>query len=151
MLERGLLAVALVCIGAFGCSRSEPTPGDPERGPMGAVRTPVLAHLSGGPESLQAPDTVEAGQPFDVSFETSGNSCIEKGTPRVRSWHGRAVITAYDVEVTTPPMTHCQDYERVFHHTVEASLPDTGLSVLELHGYDNWMRPIVYSREIVVQ
>lgn len=151
MLERGplVLVVALVCISAVGCSR-QTTAGDPRRGST-EVRTPVLAHLPRGSESLHTPDTVHAGQPFEVTFRTSGNSCIEKGTPRVRSWHGRAVITAYDIEIETPPVTVCQDYEQVFHHSVEVSLPDPGASVLELHGYDNRMRPIVYSREIVVQ
>ncbi|CAN5823203.1 hypothetical protein BH23GEM6_BH23GEM6_26690 [soil metagenome] len=145
------VVVALVCVHILGCSWSESGPETPSGGSTDTIRTPLHAHLHGGSESLVAPDTVEAGQPFAVTFETSGNSCIEKGQPRVRSRHLRAVITAYDVEVETPPMTVCQDYERVFRHTVEVSLPEPGLSVLEVHGYGARMRPIVYSREIVVQ
>lgn len=140
-----------VCLGGAGCSPSEGVSKRHRDSATEVVRTPILAHLPGGPESIHAPDTVQSGQPFGVAFTTSGNSCIEKGTPRVRAWHLRAVITAYDLAIETPPVTVCQDYEETFDHVVQVQFPSPGLSVLEVHGYDSRMRPVVYSREILVR
>lgn len=144
------VAIAASYLSALGCSPSEATPGS-RGGEAAVIRTPVLASLHGGPESIRVPETVRAGQPFEVAFETDGNSCVEKGQPRVNAWHLRAVITAYDLFVETPPTTVCQDLQQVFHHTAKVVLHSPGRSIVEIHGYDNWMRPVVYSREVVVQ
>lgn len=140
-----LLTLCLLPVGCTPWAESDrQSPGHP-------TRTTILASFSSGAGTFVVPDTVRAGEPYEVVFHTSGNSCIEQGEPQVERVADRTIIAAYDIKVETPPVTVCQDFEHVFRHVVTLQADAPGESSLEFHGYGAGRLPVVHRYQVVAR
>jgi hypothetical protein len=119
-----LTAIAVFALSALvgGCDLSV----DPNKG-----WRETLGHMdfiNGAAVSL--PQTASAGTPFEVSFNTDGNSCVRGGpTVIVGQTADRVVIEPRDL-VPTPPPLSCNDIYISFQHRVMVRFDSPGTSTV---------------------
>jgi hypothetical protein len=101
------------------------------------------------PVEISLPDTVQVGEPFEVSIHTYGGGCISEGPTKVRVRGLRIDVTPYDIHSGARA---CTDDLGVFPHKATLALPTPGLARFLFFGKqkpDNL--PITVGREVYVE
>lgn len=119
-----LLCLALLVVTACG--------GDP-LGPPEVARPGILAFHGASRNVLSVPDTVTAGEPFDVRVRTYGGGCDRKGETRIDRSAGLAVITPIDVFPEDPDLV-CPDVLRRFEHVARVTFRERGTGEVRVRG-----------------
>jgi hypothetical protein len=106
-------------------------------------------------ESIAAPDTVAAGEPFDaVVYSYGSTTCATPVRADVAMDGLVARVTPY-VRVPDDPGTVCTEDESPRPHPVRLTFPAAGAGVIELHGRAadeaGTVGPVVISRTIVIR
>ena len=83
------------------------------------------------PVTIDTPDTVQVGMPFEISIGTYGGGCLSEGETKVRVRGLQVDVTPYDIHSGAAA---CDDILNYFPHRVTLALPTPGLAHLLFHG-----------------
>ena len=106
--------------------------GDPS-GPRDVARLGILEFHGESRNVVTAPDTVEAGEVFDVTVLTYGGGCDRKGETRVEEIDGSVVITPIDVFAEGEDVV-CPSSLRRFEHTARVTFGEPGTGEIRVRG-----------------
>lgn len=123
--RHAMLPVCLLAVGALAC-------GGP-LGPRDVARPGILEFHGESRDVVSAPDTVTAGEPFDVTVRTYGGGCDQKGETRVDRSAGVVVITPIDV-FTEGSGVVCPAVLRRFEHAVRVTFEEPGAGEVRVRG-----------------
>ena len=90
--------------------------------------------ISLGAEVVSAPDTVQAGVPFEVTVRTYGGGCIEPDGLEVSMEGNLAVLIPYDRYITPGRGTACPLIFEAEPHTTQLTFSDLGSSTIRVEG-----------------
>ena len=135
---RGILLMGAAAL-ALACTNPLEDGENPRIGTIRFYQDPVV---------ITVPDTVDAGETFQVSVRTYGNGCTSLSHTKVRL-DGRTVdITPFDLERGAV----CADVLAMFDHTATLVIPEAGTARIRFHG---WQLPeervVTETREVVVR
>jgi|GEM_PF-1851916 len=118
-----LLPVWVIGAGLLACG----DPLEPEfRRVLATIRLPDQ------PVQIDMPDTVQANAPFVLSVQTYGNACREAGDTEVSGGSGSPLLVRpYDRALR---VSACQPVLRVFDHSVQLTIAQTGTNTIEVRG-----------------
>lgn len=116
------LVLFLLAVGSAGCADVF--------GPDGQERLGRLSYYDLG-ASVQAPDSVTVGVPFDVAVRTYAGGCIGFGRTQVEYSSGTVDIRPWDVDSGGPV---CTDDISVLEHTAEVIVDAPGTWLIRVHG-----------------
>lgn len=125
---RRAASVALMVACIVGCDA--PLDADIER-----QRVIATIEDLGMPVMVELPDTVVAGELFEVHVHTYGGGCVDKGDTEVEVLGPVASVTPYDIEVTRLPENHyCPDILLIYDHVGLVRLTQGGPAMVEVRG-----------------
>ena len=105
-----ILSIAGLAACAAAPAQAPTAPATPEPGPA-AQEARVLGILDfqaeGTNDVLTAPDTVEAGEDFDITITTVGGGCERAGDTAVLLAETSASVMVYDFTTATHPGVAC--------------------------------------------
>jgi len=134
-----LLPLALLFLGCDGI-------GEPDA----AKRLGTIAHYQ-DPVVTEAPDTVDAGQPFEVAVRTYGNGCVEKGETVVEPKPGSVSVWPYDLDSRRRDGL-CLDFLAHHDHRATLVLREPGVTSIRFHGFSEpGASQIEVVRQVVVR
>ncbi len=93
----------------------------------------TIAGFRAGDPHIHVPDTVPAGQPFNVEVTTYGNGCTSEGDTDVRLQPLHAVVTPYDIKRRTEGVV-CPDILNVFMHRATLRFEQRGTARVTIQG-----------------
>ena len=99
--------------------------------PIEALDVAVIGYYIDDAPRITVPDTVTAGEPFAVTVESFGNSCVRLGETEVGIVSGGAVVTPLDF-VTRGGI--CEDILLTFEHEASVTLVEAGSSTVVVRG-----------------
>ena len=110
---------------------------------------PGVIEFYSDPVQIEVPESVAAGQPFDVSIRTYGGGCILQDRTEVERSGMVADVRPYDRHISAPI---CTTELRHFNHTATVSFPERGTGRIRVQG----MRapgdvPLVVERRVEVR
>jgi hypothetical protein len=88
----------------------------------------------GDSSSVQIPDTVRAGEPFEVSATTFGSGCTRAAGMRVALQNRKAVLTPIDSSYSPGPNEACTMEQRVLNHRAELAFSEAGEALVIVKG-----------------
>lgn len=137
-----LWLAALVCtVSLGGCSDAV--------APVESLQIAVIGDFSDDAPRIAVPDTVAVGQPFSVTVESYGNSCVRLGRTEVAVLPGGAVVTPLDF-VSTGGI--CRDVLLTFRHEASLSLDSIGMNRVFVRGREVPEGPILtFTHEVWVR
>ena len=168
----------VLCAAALACTGSPPTSSSGERRAVGALQLEVGAgpraaaagtsdtavHWSvppgergtaTAPRPIVAPDTVSAGEPFEVTVHTIGeNGCWRADGQELRVDGRTATIVPYDVHSGADVCTEVLGY---LPHRATVTISTPGLAVIRVDGRRvrqgdrSWEIPVRAERTVVVR
>lgn len=116
------LWAAAVAVAAAGCSTIiEPSP-EERPGVIDFYQEPVV---------VEAPETVRAGAPFEVSVRTYGGGCLSKGETEVRKEGLSVDVRPHDIHSGADV---CTQELKMFDHRATVTLHDAGVAEIRFHG-----------------
>lgn len=117
-------------------------------GPDEDRRTGVIAFFD-FPVEIEIPDTVQVGEPFELSVFTYGGGCLREGPTKIKVGGLRVDVTPYDIHSGAEA---CADVLNTFLHKATLTLTTPGLARFLFHGKqkpDNL--PIIVGRDVYVE
>ena len=114
-----------------------------------ATERPGVIEFYSDPVQIEVPESVAAGEPFEVSVRTYGGGCILQDRTDVEGSGMVADVRPYDRHVSAPI---CTTELRLFNHTATVTFPERGTGRIRVHG----MRapadvPLVVERRVEVR
>lgn len=93
----------------------------------------VIGNIGGqsATQVIDAPASASAGQSFNVTVSTFGNSCVKAAGADVRVEGLVATITPYDVVATG---VTCLDYSKAYPRVVPLSFAQAGAATIRVQG-----------------
>ena len=117
-------------------------------GPEEGRRLGVIA-FHGDPVVVEVPDSVGAGEPFQVSVRTYGGGCISKGDTEVEIEGRNVDVVPYDIH---DGESNCTDDLALFEHRVTVTIAEPGLAEVRIRGNEMPAdTQVVVTRRVVVE
>lgn len=137
----GAGAICSLIVAVSSCGGGPAGPGD------GRLLGVIAFH--GHPVVVEVPDTVDAGEPFEVSVRTYGGGCLTKGDTEVEIRGRRVDVVPYDVHSGE---NICTDNLAVFDHRVTVTIAEPGPAEVRIRGNEMPAdKEVVVTREVVVE
>lgn len=138
--------IGLVCLLVTAC-------GDDDRVLLSEPAGLQAAHLEyfGEPARVSVPESAAVGEPFVISIETYGSSCIEPGPTPVKLLGGRLEIRPLDD--FPEPGTVCPSDLRLHDHSVTYSVDTATTLEIAVHGVrvsEAGVEDVIVTRSILV-
>ena len=107
----------------------------PQTQPLTKQEARVLGNLTSiGDDVLTAPDTVQAGQEFQITVTTSGGGCERIGDTGVLTTDNSATVMVYDFTSATQPGVACTMIFKRMPHTVPLRFTKPGDAIIRVWG-----------------
>lgn len=101
------------------------------------------------PSFFVTPQTVTAGQAFEVQVTTILGGCDRPGDTEVAVTTATATVTPFDIRNASGP--NCASVQAFFDHSAEVTFTAAGAATVVLRARDESGQDIEVSRSVVVQ